>query len=498
VGEPHPDFPVERLIDSLDLRERVRVIGFAPIDEFVGYLDACDILLNLRYPTVGESSGTMLRALGLGKPVLVSDVGSFAEFPDDVCLKVPVGGPAEEDLIFEYLRYLVEDPDAARALGANAREWVAAECNWNRVAESYLAFCEEVAGLALPTEAAETAVEVAGESDSARSLEESATVAVDAVEPSAEMDPVLQVRIEDCTIDGNGAEPSAAVVNEAAEDPEEADPVEAPAPHRSSLDHPLAGELLAWASDEAARQYLVQHLSRLITTLELLPDGAPDCSILEMGCYMQITPALREVKGYGTVRGCYYGKLGDVIRKEARRADGRSFACDVDAFDAERDRYPYEDDSFDAVLCTELFEHLGHDPMHCLTEIHRILKPGGHLLLSTPNACSVRAIAAILGQYHPGFFPAFMRPNASGEVDPRHHREYAPREVALAMENAGFTVQNLQTAPYWSTPEPEHAWVHHLLERYELDAGLRDECTFALAIKTGPVQHRYPDWLYYG
>lgn len=517
VGEPHPDFPVERLIDSLDLRERVRVIGFAPIEDFVGYLDACDILLNLRYPTVGESSGTMLRALGLGKPVLVSDVGSFAEFPDDVCLKVPVGGPAEEELILEYLRYLVDTPGAARALGANAREWVAAECNWNRVAERYLAFCEEVAGLAPP---AETAAGSAGR-EAAMDV-----VQVDAVESdiTAEVIPASGMMESDTSAalpalvrEDAAAIASAPAVEGEAEvstgrtgtstsedreatdaDAEPQDPAAAPAPYRGIVEHPLAAELLAWANDEAARQYLMQHLSRLITTLELLPNGAPDRSILEMGCYMQITPALREVKGYGTVRGCYYGKLGEVIRKEARCADGRRFACDVDAFDAERDRYPYEDDCFDAVLCTELFEHLGHDPMHCLTEIHRILKPGGQLLLSTPNACSVRAIAAILGQYHPGFFPAFMRPNAAGEVDPRHHREYAPREVAMAMENAGFTVQTLQTAPYWSAPEPEHAWVQHLLERYELDAGLRDECTFALAVKTGPVQHRYPDWLYYG
>ena len=69
----------------------MRVIGFAPIEEFVGYLAACDIVLNLRYPTVGENSGTLLRALGLGKAVMVSEVGSFQELPDDVCLKVPVG-----------------------------------------------------------------------------------------------------------------------------------------------------------------------------------------------------------------------------------------------------------------------------------------------------------------------------------------------------------------------------------------------------------------------
>src|ERR1051325_8382231 len=60
VGEPHPEFPVESMIRSMGLSAHVRVLGFAPIEEFVGYLSACDIVLNLRYPTVGESSGTLL------------------------------------------------------------------------------------------------------------------------------------------------------------------------------------------------------------------------------------------------------------------------------------------------------------------------------------------------------------------------------------------------------------------------------------------------------
>src|SRR5438046_7264571 len=109
------------MIRSMGLSANVRVLGFAPIDDFVGYLGACDIVLNLRFPTVGESSGTLLRSLGLGKAVLVSAIGSFAEFPDDVCLKVPVG-TGEEDLIFEYLTLLASCPAVARSLGALAKD----------------------------------------------------------------------------------------------------------------------------------------------------------------------------------------------------------------------------------------------------------------------------------------------------------------------------------------------------------------------------------------
>src|SRR5450432_2743608 len=133
VGEPHPEFPVEAMIRSMDLSANVRHIGFAPIEDFNGYLGACDIVLNLRYPTVGESSGTLLRSLGMGKAVIVSDVGSFREYPDEICLKVPVGA-SEEDHIFEYLNLLVSRPEIAQALGARARRWVERECNWDLVA----------------------------------------------------------------------------------------------------------------------------------------------------------------------------------------------------------------------------------------------------------------------------------------------------------------------------------------------------------------------------
>jgi len=105
VGEAHPELPLKTLITSMGLEQHVRHLDFVPMEDFNGYLAACDIVLNLRYPTVGESSGTLLRALGMGKAVIVSDVGSFRELPDDICLKVPVDATEEEHL-FEYLNLL--------------------------------------------------------------------------------------------------------------------------------------------------------------------------------------------------------------------------------------------------------------------------------------------------------------------------------------------------------------------------------------------------------
>jgi glycosyltransferase involved in cell wall biosynthesis len=426
VGEPHPEFPLEAMIGSMGLSANVRVLGFVPIEEFVGYLGACDIVLNLRYPTVGESSGTLLRSMGLGKAVMVSEVGSFQEFPDDVCLKVPVG-PGEEDLIFEYLNLLVSRPDVAQALGARAKDYVARECNWAAVARRYAAFLEAVV-------------------EGREYVEEAAPPVEDSPPPAFGPD--------------------------------------------------LPDYLRGWEASKPGRGYLETHQTRLVKTLDITPPGGASDRILEMGAYMQITPALHSKLGYGEVRGCYFGEEGRVDHRVATSAEGEPFACDVDHFDAEKHRFPYPDGHFSTVLCCELIEHLVADPMHLMCEVNRILKPGGHLVLTTPNVAGLRGISAILQGYHPGFFQAYIRPPEEGEAEARHNREYTPREIRMLLENSGFEVARMETGEFLDMPRPEYGWVVHLLERYRLETDLRGDGIYAVGRKTGPVKERYPGWLY--
>jgi glycosyltransferase involved in cell wall biosynthesis/SAM-dependent methyltransferase len=442
AGEEHPELPVRRLIASLGLEAQVRLLGYVPLEDFVQYIGAVDICLNLRYPTVGETSGTLLRALGLGRAVIVSELGAFGELPDDICLKVPVD-EREVDLLYEYLNLLAGRPEVARALGERARRYVAEECSWERVASQYAEFLR-------------------------------------------------------CVAEGREWRPAQAVRHEAPEAPPEAhpfaEPVPAPAPP-----HPWTEYILGYAGGSRERlEYARTHLTRFLRTLELVPPGTAEDRILEMGAYLQITPALKHLLGYGEVRGSYLGPLGRVDHREAASTSGERFCCEVDLFDAERDPFPYPDGHFATVLCCELLEHLYHDPMHMMAEINRILRPGGVLVLTTPNICSLRAIEAILLRYHPGFFHQYIRPNEQGQIEPRHNREYAPRDVTLLFEQAGFEVTRLETGPYRAEPSARGEWVLHLLERYDLPADLRGEAIYAVGCKTGPVKCRYPAGLYTG
>jgi glycosyltransferase involved in cell wall biosynthesis/SAM-dependent methyltransferase len=451
VGEPHPDLPLEGMIRSLGLSAGVRLVGFAPIEDFTGYLSACDIVLNLRYPTVGESSGTLLRAMGLGKAALVSEVGSFREFPDEVCLKVPVGA-GEEDTLFEYLNLLVSRPDVVQALGGRARDYVAERCNWPAVAGQYARFLEAVAeGRQWKAE------EPAGESDRDAASPEEGGAGTTAPETSAGQAGGLPHGL----------------------------------PHEE-----MAPYLRGWAVDKESAGYLEKHQTRLEKTLAIIPPGGADDRILEMGAYLQMTPALRDKLGYGEVRGCYFGEPGRVDHREVTSASGETFACEIDHFDAEKNAFPYPDGHFATVLCCELIEHLFTDPMHLMGEVNRILKPGGHLVLTTPNIAGLRGVAAILQGYHPGFFHSYLRPDAAGESDARHNREYTPREIHQLLENSGFEVARLETGEFRDLPHPEFWWVVHLLERYRLDTALRGDGIYAVGRKTGAVRERYPGWLY--
>jgi SAM-dependent methyltransferase len=130
-------------------------------------------------------------------------------------------------------------------------------------------------------------------------------------------------------------------------------------------------------------------------------------------------------------------------------------------------------------------------------EINRILKPGGYLVLTTPNISSLRAISAILLGYHPGFFPAYIRPARQGEeVEARHNREYTPREIVLLLRDAGFETVRLDTGEFREELHPEHGWVEHLLNQYQLPPELRGDGIYAVGRKSGVVRERYPDWLY--
>jgi SAM-dependent methyltransferase len=93
---------------------------------------------------------------------------------------------------------------------------------------------------------------------------------------------------------------------------------------------------------------------------------------------------------------------------------------------------PFDDASFDLVFAGEIIEHLV-DTDGFVSEVHRCLKPGGHLLLTTPNLASFENRLRLLL----GFYPMWLNWNLGGAG---HVRAYTPRILKHQLRQCGFSI----------------------------------------------------------
>ncbi len=134
---------------SAGVAERVHFLGFLPFQQFETAISACDLCLNLRYPTAGETSASLLRMLALGRPAIVSDYAQFAELPDEVAVKVPLGDD-EVPALAAAVGELLADAACLERMAVAAREHVVAVHDPGRAAAAVVAACAELADLEPP------------------------------------------------------------------------------------------------------------------------------------------------------------------------------------------------------------------------------------------------------------------------------------------------------------------------------------------------------------
>jgi SAM-dependent methyltransferase len=245
-------------------------------------------------------------------------------------------------------------------------------------------------------------------------------------------------------------------------------------------------------SEENSQSYFNTHLNRYLTTLEVLPSASAGQRLLELGAaFHHLTPALVRWKGYLDIRCSDFWEGDAQCRRRVVSGDGQEeFLFSVDNFDVQRSPWPYSDGTFDVVLCCEMLEHLVYDPMQVLSEVNRILKAGGRLLLTTPNIASAKSVEFILRGESPYVYGKY---ELGGLATDRHNREYTPGEVARILQAAGFDVETLLTRNSWWTGNG--SVLRHLVAA-GFSIALRGDNIFSLARKTGRVRDRYPAEFY--
>ncbi len=134
---------IDSLIKELKVKDSVIETGFVPFEDIPKYLMISDICINLRFPTAGETSASCLRQMAAGKPVIVSNVGWFAELPESCCAKVDVDD-YEGDLLLEYLEALAVNEKLRSKMGSNARRYVLKYHNPKKTAYNYYDVINEI------------------------------------------------------------------------------------------------------------------------------------------------------------------------------------------------------------------------------------------------------------------------------------------------------------------------------------------------------------------
>jgi glycosyltransferase involved in cell wall biosynthesis len=154
AGPASPRFDLGALLERARLRvgEQVHPLGYVDERDLWAILDRSDVCINLRLPTMGETSGAAIRALVLGRPLVVTDVGWFAELPDEVAAKVPVG-ELEVDVLTAVLARLAGDEELRAEMSRRAVEYVKQVHALDRVVELYVGALEEGAGRSLVQDA---------------------------------------------------------------------------------------------------------------------------------------------------------------------------------------------------------------------------------------------------------------------------------------------------------------------------------------------------------
>lgn len=143
VGNVSPNLHVQALIKTFGIADVVRVTGFAPHEMYENYIAACDVCINLRFPTAGETSASVLRMLAAARPAIVTRADAYTELPDVACVKIEPD-EFEQDALVAHLDWFAAHPELTRAMGEHGRQFVATQHTLQGAARDYIEFLESV------------------------------------------------------------------------------------------------------------------------------------------------------------------------------------------------------------------------------------------------------------------------------------------------------------------------------------------------------------------
>jgi glycosyltransferase involved in cell wall biosynthesis len=150
VGSISPKVALDTLVRRTGTSGAVHVTGYVSANEFNAYVALADVCINLRHPTAGETSASLLRLLAAGKPTFVTASGSFNEIPSTAAIHIPLD-KSESEFLETALFLCQQRPDFRATLAANARAYVEQHHTLAQSAAAYMQFLAHQHGWEAPS-----------------------------------------------------------------------------------------------------------------------------------------------------------------------------------------------------------------------------------------------------------------------------------------------------------------------------------------------------------
>ena len=183
--------------------------------------------------------------------------------------------------------------------------------------------------------------------------------------------------------------------------------------------------------------YGTHDFKRFIYTWSMVENLSGKC--LELGANPYFTTMLLKkftnldlslANYFGPVENGTYTQTVEYIDIDSESKKEESFS--YQHFNIESDLFPYPDSEFDVIIFAEIIEHLQNDPCKVLNEIKRVLKPGGTIIITTPNVARLENIARLI------FGANIYDPYSGYGPYGRHNREYNQHELVELLKFMQF------------------------------------------------------------
>ncbi|MGA8891072.1 MAG: class I SAM-dependent methyltransferase [Anaeromyxobacteraceae bacterium] len=187
----------------------------------------------------------------------------------------------------------------------------------------------------------------------------------------------------------------------------------------------------------------------------VIPDGA---SVLDFGCHKGAFGKVLAPRR--TVRYVGIDKSQDAVRGAEAGLDVRNYSFPL----------PFADEEFDVVTMFEVLEHI-KDQHRVLREVHRVLRPGGSLVVSVPRQhvfsfMDLGNLKFRLPRVHKWYYSRTRSPQAYSvryerspdglvgdvEVEKRWHQHFSKREMDELLAGAGFRLAEVDGVGLFAQP----------------------------------------------